>query len=404
MVGNVVECAGATDLLTVGSFNMVSIAGARRASARSSISQPSEYDPFMIVLVIVLALFGLVTIWSAGGGGAITPGSQVVRQGFYFVAGIAAMFALSTIHYRFLKSFAVVFYLGSVALLTLLLVIGTTTSGSTRWIYLGPVSFQPSEVAKIAVIIALAAFVSERHDEMDRLSNFIISIAIVGLPMGLVFIQPDLGTTGVFGAIWLGMILMSATRMLYVGVVLLMSIPAAWIGWTFLMQDYQKDRFLIAFDPYKDYLGEGFNIIQARVTIGSAGWFGHGLTGGSQSEFQLLKVRETDFIFAHAMSMFGFVGGLALFFTFMLLLWRMLRVVNIAPDAFGQQIAAGITTMIFFQTFVNIGMNLGILPVTGITLPFISLGGTSLFVTLASFGIIQSIVLNHRRLGFQASH
>src|SRR3989337_1292719 len=100
------------------------------------------------------------------------------------------------------------------------------------------------------------------------------------------------------------------------------------------MQDYQKDRLLISFDPYKDYLGEGFNIIQAQVTIGSAGWFGHGLTGGSQSEFQLLKVRETDFIFAHAMSMFGFVGGLALFFTFMLLLWRMLRVVNIAPDSF----------------------------------------------------------------------
>jgi rod shape determining protein RodA len=169
------------------------------------------------------------------------------------------------------------------------------------------------------------------------------------------------------------------------------------------MQPYQKDRLLISFDPYKDYLGQGFNIIQAQVTIGSAGWFGHGLTGGSQSEFQLLKVRETDFIFAHAMSMFGFVGGLALFFTFMLLLWRMLRAVSLAPDTFGQQITVGITTMLFFQAFVNIGMNLGVMPVTGIPLPFISLGGTALFVTLASFGIIQSIVMNHRRLGFQAS-
>jgi rod shape determining protein RodA len=381
---------------------MVSIAGARRAQARSSINQPTEYDPFIVVLVIVLGLFGLVTIWSASGGGTITPGSQVVRQGFYFVTGLIAMFALSTVHYRFLKSFAVVFYLGSVALLVALLVIGSTEGGSTRWIMVGPLSFQPSEAAKIAVIIALAAFVHERHDEMDRFSNFLISIAIVGLPMGLVFIQPDLGTTGVFAAIWLGMILMSSTRMLYVAGVVMLSIPGVWVAWNFLMHDYQKDRLLIAFDPYKDYLGEGFNIIQAQVTIGSAGWFGHGLTGGSQSEFQLLKVRETDFIFAHAMSMFGFVGGLALFFTFMLLLWRMLRVVNIAPDSFGQQIAAGITTMIFFQTFVNIGMNLGILPVTGITLPFISLGGTSLFFTLASFGIIQSIVMNHRKLGFQA--
>ncbi|HEX5164530.1 MAG TPA: FtsW/RodA/SpoVE family cell cycle protein [Thermomicrobiales bacterium] len=381
---------------------MVSIAGARRGRVGSSISQPTEYDPFIVVLVIVLGLFGLVTIWSASGGGPITAGSQVVRQGFYLFTGLIAMFALSTVHYRFLKSFAAVFYLGSVALLVSLLVIGSTEGGSTRWIMIGPLSLQPSEVAKIAVIIALAAFISERHDEMDRFSNFLISIAIVGLPMGLVFIQPDLGTTGVFAAIWLGMILMSSTRMLYVAGLCLLSLPGAYVAWNFLMHDYQKDRLLIAFDPYKDYLGEGFNIIQAQVTIGSAGWFGHGLTGGSQSEFQLLKVRETDFIFAHAMSMFGFVGGLALFFTFMLLLWRMLRVVNISPDTFGQQIAAGMTTMIFFQTFVNIGMNLGLLPVTGITLPFISLGGTSLFVTLASFGIIQSIVVNHRRLGFQA--
>lgn len=356
----------------------------------------------MIVLVLVLGLFGLVTIWSASGGGAITPGSQVVRQGFYFVAGLIAMFALSTVHYRFLKSFAAVIYLGSVALLVSLLAIGSTEGGSTRWIMVGPLSFQPSEAAKVAVVIALAAFISERHDEMDRFSNFLISLAIVGLPMGLVFIQPDLGTTGVFAAIWLGMILMSSTRLIYVVGLFMLAAPGAWVAWNYLMQDYQKERLLISFDPYKDYLGEGFNIIQAQVTIGSAGWFGHGLTGGSQSEFQLLKVRETDFIFAHAMSMFGFVGGLALFVTFMLLFWRMLRAVDIAPDSFGQQIATGITAMLFFQTFVNIGMNLGLMPVTGIPLPFISLGGTALFVTLASFGIIQSIIMNHRKLGFQA--
>lgn len=382
---------------------MVSIASARRAQARPSISQPTEFDPFLIVLVIVLGLFGLVTIWSASGGGAISPGSQVVRQGIYFVGGLIAMFALSTMHYRFLKSFAVVFYLGSVALLVSLLMIGTTEGGSTRWIMIGPLSFQPSEAAKVAVVIALAAFISERHDEMDRFSNFAITLGIAGLPMGLVFIQPDLGTTGVFAAIWLGMILMSSTRFSYVIGMFVLMIPGAWVAWHYLMQPYQKARLLISFDPYKDYLGEGFNIIQAQVTIGSAGWFGHGLTGGSQSEFQLLKVRETDFIFAHAMSMFGFVGGLALFFTFMILLWRMLRIVSIAPDSFGQQIAAGITTMVFFQTFVNIGMNLGMMPVTGIPLPFISLGGTALFFTLASFGILQSIVMNHRRLGFQAS-
>jgi rod shape determining protein RodA len=369
---------------------------------RVSTRQISTFDPFMLVLIGVLSLFGLVTIWSATGAGTISPGSSVVRQAVYALLGFGAMFALSQVNYRFLKALAPVIYLGSLLSLLSLLAIGTNVSGSTRWIFIGPISVQPSEIAKLGVIIALAAFIDARGDEMDRFVNFLLSIAIVGVPMALVFTQPDLGTTGVFAAIWLAMMAMSATRMVYVLGVVLLAIPGALFGWQFLMQDYQKDRLLISFDPYRDYLGQGYNIIQAQITIGSAGWFGHGLTGGSQSEFELLRVKETDFIFAHAMSMFGFVGGMALFFTFGLLLWRMLRVVNVARDALGQQLAVGITTMIFFHTFVNIGMNLGIMPVTGIPLPFISLGGTSLLITLAATGILQSILMNHRKLGFQS--
>jgi rod shape determining protein RodA len=381
---------------------MATIAGVgARGRARPSTTQPSELDPFMLVLVAVLTMFGLVTIWSADGGGTITLGSQVIRQVMFAIAGTIAMVVLATVHYRFLKSFAAVIYFASVGLLVALMVVGTNISGSTRWIYIGPISFQPSEIAKLGVIIALAAFISERRDEMDRLHNFLITVAIVGVPGLLVFTQPDLGTTAVFGVVWFAMLAMSSTRMIYLVGVLLASIPSSLFAWRYLMHDYQKDRLLVSYDPYRDYFGDGFNIIQAQVTIGSAGWFGHGLTGGTQSEFQLLSVRTTDFVFAHAMSMFGFIGGIALFFTFMLLLWRMLRTVGIAHDTFGQQLAVGITVMIFFQMFVNIGMNLGIMPVTGIPLPFISLGGTSLFVTLASIGILQSIVMNHRRLGFQ---
>ena len=379
---------------------MVSIAGTR--TARVSVRKVAAFDPFMLVLIGVLSLFGLVTIWSATGGGVITPGSSVLRQAVYATLGVGAMFGLSQVNYRFLKTLAPVIYLGSILSLLSLLAVGTNISGSTRWIFIGPISMQPSEIAKLGVIIALAAFIDDRGDEMDSFVNFLISIAIVGVPILLVFTQPDLGTTGVFAAIWLAMMAMSATRMIYVLGVVLLSIPGALFGWQFLMHDYQKDRLLISFDPYRDYLGQGYNIIQAQITIGSAGWFGHGLTGGSQSEFELLRVKETDFIFAHAMSMFGFVGGLALFFTFMLLLWRMLRVVNVARDTLGQQLAVGITTMVFFHTFVNIGMNLGMMPVTGIPLPFISLGGTSLLVTLSATGILQSILMNHRKLGFQS--
>jgi rod shape determining protein RodA len=381
---------------------MVSIAGALGVRTRSRSIQPSDSDPFMVVLVGVLTLFGLVTIWSADGGGAISPGSLVVRQAFYAAAGVVAMVVLASMHYRFLKSFAVVIYLATVAMLASLMVIGTNISGSTRWFQVGPFSFQPSEVAKLSVVIALAAFISERHEEMDRLHNFLITIAIVAVPMLLVFQQPDLGTTGVFCAIWFFMLAMSSTRVIYLVGTALAAIPGAYLAWMYMLEPYQKDRLLVSYDPNRDYFGEGFNIIQAQVTIGSAGWFGHGLSGGSQSRFDLLGVRTTDFVFAHAMSMFGFVGGIALFLTFLMLLWRMTRAVSIARDTFGQQLALGIVAIVFFQAFVNIGMNLGLLPVTGIPLPFISLGGTSLLTLLASIGILQSIVLHHRRLGFQA--
>ncbi|HUG17121.1 MAG TPA: FtsW/RodA/SpoVE family cell cycle protein [Thermomicrobiales bacterium] len=383
---------------------MATIAGLRGAQgrARSTTAQTTELDPFMLVLVAVLTGFGLVTIWSADGAGAITLGSPVIRQGMFAISGVIAMVVLASVNYRFLKSLAPVIYGASIALLLSLMFIGTSILGATRWIYIGPVSFQPSEVAKLGVIIALAAFISEHHDEMDRFQNFLISIAIVGVPFLLVFEQPDLGTSVVFGVVWFVMMLMSSTRLLYLAGVVALAIPGSLFAWRYMLLPYQRDRLMVSYDPYRDYFGEGFNIIQAQVTIGSAGWFGHGLSGGSQSEFQLLSVRTSDFVFAHAMSMFGFVGGIALFFTFMLLLWRILRVVGIARDTFGQQLAVGVAVMIFFQMFVNIGMNLGIMPVTGIPLPFISLGGTSLFVTMSAIGILQSVVMNHRGLGFQS--
>lgn len=381
---------------------MATSVGARDIRARPRVAIANgEFDVFLLALVGVLTLFGLVAVWSASGAGPITPGSLVVRQALWAVVGGIGMVIVSLVHYRFLRAFAAVFYAVSILLLLSLNVIGTNISGSTRWIYIGPVSFQPSEVAKIGVIIALAAFIHARADEMDRLINFIIASAIPGVPALLVFVQPDLGTTGAFVAIWLAMTLMSGVRRLYLCGVVAAVIPFSYVFWHFLMQDYQKDRLLISFDPNRDYFGDGFNIIQAQVTIGSGGWFGHGLHGGSQAEYNLLKVSTTDFIFAHTMSMFGFVGGIALFLTFMLVLWRMTRAVTLAQDTFGQQLAVGITTMLFFHTFVNIGMNLGLMPVTGIPLPFISLGGTSLAMTLVSVGILQSVVMNQRRLGFQ---
>lgn len=356
----------------------------------------------MFVLVGVLTLFGLVAIWSAEGAQTITAGSGTVRQAVYAVLGFAAMFTLASINYRFLKSFAIPIYVLMLAMLASLAVIGTTIGGSTRWIIVGPISFQPSEFAKLGIIIALAAFLSEKHQEMKQLRYFLLSGIIVGLPLLLVYWQPDLGTSIVFAVIWLAMLAVSRTRLLYLFGLLLLMIPFSLIAWRYLLLDYQKERLLISFDPQRDYFGQGFNIVQAQVSIGTAGWFGHGLSGGLQSEYQFLRVRETDFIFAHAVSMFGMLGGIALFLVFIMLFHRMTRTVYVARDTFGQYVAVGIIAMIGFQTFVNIGMNLGLMPVTGIPLPFVSLGGTSLMVNLAAIGILQSIILNRQRLAFQA--
>lgn len=379
---------------------MVSIAGAR--STRMRIRTTAEVDTYMLVIVAILTIFGLVTIWSADGAGAVTLGSNVARQAIFGFVGVIAMVALASVNYRFIRSFAIAIYILTLVMLAVLPFIGTTIGGSTRWIYLGPIGFQPSEFAKLGVLIALAAFLAERHHEMDRFSNYVLSLVLVGVPTAMVYLQPDLGTSAVFGAIWFSMMLVSRTRMLYLIGSVLAVVPMALIGWRYIMQDYMRDRLLISFNPERDYFGQGFNIVQAHVTIGTSGWFGHGLTGGAQSEYQFLRIRTTDFIFAHAMSMFGFVGGIALFLAFIVLFMRMSRVISISGDNFGQYIAVGILAMFVFQTFVNIGMNVGLMPVTGIPLPLISLGGSSLVVNLASIGLLQSIIRHHRRLAFQS--
>ncbi|MDQ3045797.1 MAG: FtsW/RodA/SpoVE family cell cycle protein, partial [Chloroflexota bacterium] len=187
----------------------------------------------------------------------------------------------------------------------------------------------------------------------------------------------------------------------YFAVMALLAIPGLWVAWRFLFRDYQKERLLVSYDPGLDPFGAGFNIIQARISIGSGGWFGFGLHGGSQSQADLLRVRESDFIFAHASGMVGYLGMLALFVSFIILLWRCVGVVDAARDSFGQLLAIGISGILFFQAVVNIGMNVGLMPVTGITLPFISDGVSSLWSFLFAEGILQSILMHKRKLAFQ---
>ncbi len=372
----------------------------RRSEIRGTTNW-ANLDFYMIVCMLVLIGFGLVTIWSAAGGGAITTTHPAFRQLFYAFVGIPIFIGMTLLDYRYVKTFCWVFYISCLLLLTSLTFAGTTIGGSTRWLLFGPITIQPSEIAKLGVIVALAVFIADRRHEMDRLYNFILSGVIVLIPASLVYLQPDLGTTGVFAFIWLTMMLIAKTRLIYVIGTILLAVPASFLAWYFLLQDYMRERLMISFYPERDMLGAGYNIIQAQISIGSGGLLGHGLTGGTQSQMDLLRVRTTDFIFAHSMGMFGFIGAIALFVVLGLLLWRVMHVAQSTQDPFGQMLAVGIAAMVFFQAFVNIGMNVGIMPVTGIPLPFVSLGGSSLWTMLAAIGLLQSIRIHHQRLAFQ---
>jgi rod shape determining protein RodA len=292
-------------------------------------------------------------------------------------------------------------------LLALVLKFGSTQFGAQRWFRFGPVSLQPSEPAKLAVIVLIALFVTWRGTHIRGPVSFAVSGLIAALPAVLVFVEPDLGTALVFVAIWFGMLAVSRTRTWYLPLFLLALVPLCLIAWNGffkvkpLFQQYQKDRLTCFWHTDRDTFDYCANVVHARVTIGQAGFLGHRFSDAAiLNQQQDLAVSTSDFAFSHATGNFGFLGALALFTLFLLLLWRYLRVALLARDEFGQLIAIGAATLLFFHSFVNIGMNVGILPVVGIPLPFISQGGTPLVILLATQGILQSILIHRHNLAF----
>ena len=378
----------------------MAVALGNRSSRSRSESSWRDFDFYMIATMLVLMGFGLIAIFSAYG--LDTAGeTNAVQQGIFAVVGIALMLVLASIDYRFLASLAIPFYIVGLAGIASVRVIGTTIGGAHSWIQVGPVTIQPSEFAKITTLIALATFVSSRGSAMRQPLNMIVASLIVALPAAMVLTEPDLGSAIIYMVMWFSVMIAARTRPIYF-VLGLLSLPAVvWFAWNFVFEQYQRDRLLISYNPESDPMGQGFNIIQAQIAVGDGGLWGRGLAGGTQSQYNLLSVKESDFIFAHVSSMFGFVGMVALMVSFMILLWRVLRVVDLARDQLGQCLAMGIFGMLFFQTFLNIGYNIGVMPVTGVTLPFISEGSSSLWTYLAGIGILQSILMGHRKFAFQ---
>lgn len=361
-----------------------------------------DFDPMLFITILVLLGFGVLSIWSAIGLPPIISNNEGSKQAAYGVIGIGLMFLFASIDYRYLQ--AVVWPLYTIGILLLLAVqspLGVTVGGAQNWFDVGFTYIQPSEFTKITTILALSAFVASQGEEMRRLSNFVIAGMIVGLPSGLILIGPDLGQTMVYIALWASTLLVMRTSRLWVLTVLVSAPLVIWFAWEFVLQEYQKTRFLVSFNPELDPLGAGYQIRQARIAIGAGGMFGEGLRGGTQSTLNLVGVTESDFIFAHASGMFGFVGMAGLMIAEVILIWRCIQVAEISRDHFGQMIAISTTGVLFFQAVLNIGMNVGLMPVAGITLPFVSAGVSSLWTFMVLIGILQSIRMHHRKLGFQ---
>jgi rod shape determining protein RodA len=360
-----------------------------------------HFDFWLLSATFALIGFGVAMIYSATYG--TEPGAsvdpRVVRQVVYALIGVVAMALLIGLDYRALANLASVLWLTAVAGLVLVLVLGRFAHGAQRWIDLGFFQLQPSEPAKLLVIIALGRYLATRRDSIHRLRTVLVSLGIALVPFFLTLAEPDLGTSLVFLAIWLGMAFAAGLRWRHIGGLAAAGLALLPLAWN-LVPGYMRARVLIFLDPYSQPLDEGYNIIQAQISVGSGGWLGRGFLSGTQSQHHFLRVQYADFIFSVLAEELGFVGAMVLFALFAIVLGRALRAAYLASEPFGRLLAVGVVSMLMFQLFVNVGMNVSLLPVAGIPLPFISFGGSSLITFMAAIGVVESITMRHRRFEF----
>jgi rod shape determining protein RodA len=280
----------------------------------------------------------------------------------------------------------------------MILAAGVVGFGSARWFNVGIVNIQPSELAKILMILVLADYLSKHKLDIDQPKTILRSLVVVGVPAMLVFLQPDLSTAIVLAVIWVALVWAAGARPKHLLALAGAGAIAPILAWPFL-QNYQKARMITFLfpDPNAQF-GETYNVIQALITIGSGGWFGKGYGSGTQVQLRFLKVRHTDFIFSAMSEEFGFVGALIFILIFIFVIYRCLRAASIARDLYGALICYGVAILLAFQGFFNIGMNLKLLPVSGLPLPFLSYGGSSLLAILLGIGLVESVILRHKQI------
>jgi len=364
-----------------------------------------HFDFWLLGATLLLTLIGISMIYSATAcitGEPLDWTSPALRQALYLGVGLVGMFGLALIDYRVYSELRWPIWIFTLGILAIVSVIGQITHGAQRWIDLRIFLFQPSELSKLLLILVVAKYMADHEQQMTRWRVLVISFLFVALPLVLVYLQPDLGTTIVIAATWGVMALAAGMKLRDVLIILAIGAVAAPLVWANL-RPYQQERILTFLDPERDPLGTGYNVTQARIAIGSGGMYGTGFCSGTQSQLRFLRIRQTDFIFSVIGEELGFIGAVFVIALIAFILFRMIRAAMLSRSTFGKLIAIGVTAMIFVQSYVNLGMNLGLMPVAGIPLPFVSSGGSSLISLLAAEGVVQSVVMRQPGLELAGS-
>ncbi len=348
-------------------------------------------DPMIVILPLLLCGIGLLVLYSAAQYITIARGIDYsTRQAVWMAVGFAVAFIISRIDYRRILDWSYLFYGLAVFALILLLLVGGARMGARRWLAIGGIAFQPSEFTKIALILITAYFLGNNRYGLKNIRACVIPLVILAVPFLLIAKQPDLGSAIVLVPMLLAMLYAAGVRARYVLFIIAGGLASAPLFWN-LLKDYQKTRLLVFTNPNLDPLGAGYTIIQSKIAIGSGGLWGKGWMSGTQNQLNFLPERHTDFIFSVVGEEWGFAGSAIVILLFILFFKHALAVAQRTNDVYGRIIVTGATVMLAFQAVVNIGMTVGLMPVVGLPLPFITAGGSSLLTACTCVGLILSV-------------
>jgi len=354
-------------------------------------------DWVLIVSVGLLLGVGILALYSISASqDNLSEASFFGRQIVALFIGVIAMFSFSVIDYHYFRAHSKTIYFLMLILLIFVLIKGSLIRGTTGWISIGFLNFQPVEIAKIFLILSLASFITKSKAMLSEFSRLVASFMIAGTAIFLVLRQPDFGSALILMAILMVMLLLSGIEWKYLLSMLFMGLVGLVVIW-FLLADYQKNRIINFVNPENDPKGSGYNVIQSMIAVGSGGIKGKGMGHGSQSQLNFLPENHTDFIFAVIVEEFGLFGAGFVLVLFLIIFYRMKRIAEMAMDNFGYLIVSGSMAMFFAQVLVNVGMNIGVMPVTGIPLIFLSYGGSSLISSFIVIGIVNNVFIASRR-------